>query len=100
MPPSALTLLLSRMRAFQTTLEKLPLAQKTEHVTQPLAENFNAILNDIKTACPDIAAQLPQPLLRRGGLLAKHGMVQERYIDLEIMVAQTLELLTHLQPES
>lgn len=99
MPPSTHALLQARLRAFLTTLDKASEKVKAGPVTRPLAENFNTILADVRKAYPEIADHLPQPINASQGIKAQMGICDEHYVDLQILVNQTLEVLALAQPE-
>jgi hypothetical protein len=90
--PVKIDFLIATMSAFEKTLEKLDQKTKAGHVPVQLAENFNKLLDEIKTESPDAAPELPLPITL-DGTFEGIGVTDISYVALEVMVRQVLGVL-------
>lgn len=87
-----LSLLKARLEGFQTTLRSADSKQKSEKISIQIAESFNKILTDIKTAYPEVSDDLPEPI-ELDSVWHHIGAVAATYLDLKIYAEQTRAIL-------
>ena len=96
MPIDPVDLMRARLNSLKTTLERASEKQKNGPAGKALAENFNAILQEIETAFPDLKSSLPARITARGPF-AHMGAADVSYLDLEVFAEQALSLLQFVQ---
>ena len=78
-----------------TLATKLPSAKK-DHVAMGLAEQFNAIIKEVAAKHPEAALGLPT-LIAPHHFYSDFGKAPVTYLDLEIMAAQVMNILSALE---
>ena len=91
MPIDKAAVLKLKVRSILTTIDERP-PSKQDHVTTPMAEHFNSILEEIGSAFPELKDNLPAPI-KLGGAFEDLGVTQSALLDLRIYARQVLDLL-------
>jgi hypothetical protein len=78
-----LQIYLVKLNGIISTLKTATEKQKSGHITTPMAENYNLVLEGIKADFPDISSHLPNKITSKG-TFASMGVADITYLDLEI----------------
>jgi hypothetical protein len=84
-------ILKAKALSIKTTLAKASEEAKGHRVTRLMAGEFNGLLDQVKTECPEVAFALPQPITSHHMPFA--GVSDATYIDLEILTEQLISIL-------
>ena len=96
--PKKIDFLIAKVRAFEHGLEKMDMKAKSGHVSLDLAKNFNKLLEEIGTQCPDVVSELPQPITLNGRFNVV-GQTDTSHVTLEIFVGEVVGVLEVLKNE-
>lgn len=92
MDPTPSQVMKVKAQAIKRTLEKASDKAKTSHVTNPLAAQFNELVEDIGKHYPAIRSGLPKKIESTTDFSIM-GMSDVSYLDLEIFCEQVINLL-------
>jgi hypothetical protein len=91
--PRALDLIRAKVLAYQQTLEGKSGAAKSGRVSIQLAQQFNAIVDEIKREFSETATHLPQPIRWTGPAARIAQQADVTFLDLEMLLNQVLAVL-------
>jgi hypothetical protein len=85
---------LLRMKAdsFRRVLNQTPQQAKKNHVTIPMSEEFNRLLDEVATASPDVAGALPKKITAVSDARIA-GYADVKLVELEILSEQLVGIL-------
>lgn len=92
MPLTPIKILERRLTTFRTTLQGASDRRKDGNVSLAIADEFNGVLEEVSALLPDFAGGLPKPAPTRG-FGVEMGLVPINYLDLEMLVDQTLAMI-------
>jgi hypothetical protein len=95
--PTSLDFYKATVLAFKHTLEGKSTKEKEKHVSIQIAEQFNAVVENIKKEHPDAAIHLPQPITMKGIASRDMQIADIRFLDFEMMLNQVLAILDVLR---
>ena|ERR1022692_2212623 len=97
--PSPIEFLLVKVQAFKNVLNTKSARDKDTNVPIQTAEQFNAILADIKAQSPESAPHLPAPIeWDSSNMLTRHiEVTMIKFTDLEIKIETVLGILDLLK---
>src|SRR5262245_48810811 len=94
MNPQKLQMLKTQVNSYKRVLGSATPKEKNNHASLQVVDNFNRILEDVRTACPQIAESLPSPIEKANDSFAHHfGISRSTYMDLLIYCDQISGLL-------
>jgi hypothetical protein len=91
--PTTLDFLKAKVMAVKHTLDSRSSKEKGGHISVQTAQQFNAVIEEIKKASPEAAPHLPQPIQWGGHMARLASQANVTFLDLEIMVNQVLGIL-------
>lgn len=94
--PTAFDFIKAKMLAVKHTLEGKSGKDKDGRISIQMAQQFNAVVEEIEKASPDAGPHLPKPI-EWNSPFARLQNADASYLDLEIMVNQVLAVLDVLQ---
>ena len=89
---STLDFLKANVQAYKHTLDGKSSKEKASLVSIQIAQQFNAIVDQIKKEAPDTAPHLPKPVTWVGPF-ARMQHADVTFLDLEMMINQVLAVL-------
>lgn len=95
--PTTLDFLKAKVLAVKHTLDSKSSKEKGGQISIQTAQQFNAVIEEIKKASPEAAPHLPQPIQWGGHMARLASQANVTFLDLEIMVNQGLAILDVLQ---
>jgi hypothetical protein len=95
--PTTLDFVKAKVLAVKHTLDGKSSKEKGERISIQTAQQFNAVIDEIKKASPEAAPHLPQPIHWGGHIARLASQAEVSFLDLEIMVNQVLAVLDVLQ---
>jgi len=96
MEPTKVQLLKVKAQAIRRTLEKASEKSKGSHVTKPVAEQFNELVEEIGNQFPSVQSALPKRIESTTDF-AIMGLADVTYLDLEMFAEQVLSILELLE---
>lgn len=91
--PKKIDFLKAKVNAILDVLGGVPSQRAEQKVAPALLEQFNGILEEIAKEFPQHAKELPQPLKTKNALFAAHGMTDIKYLDLQMVASQVMNIL-------
>ena len=95
--PTPLDFVRAKVLAYKNTLDGRSTKEKEKQVAIPIAQEFNAFLEEIKKAFPEDASHLPQPITWEGMAAHDFRMSDVRFLELEMLLNQVLAVLDVLR---
>lgn len=89
---TTLDFLKAKVQAYKHTLEGKTGKEKDGRVSIQIAQQFNAIIDEIKKESTEAAPHLPHPVTWNSPF-AQTGLSDVKYLDLEMMLNQVLAIL-------
>jgi hypothetical protein len=74
-------------------LKQTPESAKKNHVTVPIAEEFNRLLEEVATGFPEVADALPKKIPATGRDARTFGIAGVMLVELEILSEQLIGIL-------
>lgn len=93
MAPTTLQVLKMKVMAYKDLLDSQPKKEKQASVSYSFAERFNALLQELRTAAPELGSHLPAPIAI---VDTGYGMMQVQpteFIQVEILIRQIIGLI-------
>ena len=91
--PTSINFHKATITAFKNTLEGKSPKEKQKHISTQIAEQFNAIVDNIKKEFPDAASHLPQPITSKGIASRDMQIADIKFLDFEMLLNQVLAVL-------
>ena len=91
--PTPLDFLRANVVAYKNTLDSKTAKEKKDLVSRAIAAQFNAIIEEIKKEAPEVAPRLPKPITFNTLVAQDFQRSDASYLDLELMINQTLAVL-------
>jgi hypothetical protein len=92
MPLDKLDLLKMKADSFRRVLNQTPQVVKKNHVTIPMSEEFNRLIEEAVTAFPDVADALPRKITAVSDARIA-GYADVKLLELEILSEQLVGIL-------
>jgi hypothetical protein len=95
--PTQMDFLRAKVLAYKNTLDGRAASQKAGRVSTLIAEQFNAIVEEIKKALPEAASHMPPTITSI--TVPGSGKSDVTFLDLEMMLNQVVSVLDVLRAE-
>jgi hypothetical protein len=95
--PTSVDFYRATVLAFKSTLEGKSAKEKEKHVSIQIAEQFNAVVENIKKGHPDAVTHLPQPNKWNGIAAQDMKIADIRFLDFEMLLSQVLAIMDVLR---
>jgi hypothetical protein len=95
--PTTLDFLRAKVLAYKNTLDSRSGKDKEQRVGIQIAEEFNAVLEEIRKESPDAAAHLPKPIACKGVFARDLRLSDIKFLELEMILNQVLAILDLLR---
>jgi hypothetical protein len=92
MPLDKLDLLKMKADSFRRVLNQTPQSAKKNHVTIPMSDEFNRLLEEVATAFPEVADALPRKITAVSDARIA-GYADVKLVELEILSEQLVGIL-------
>lgn len=96
MPPTALDIAKSDIEAYKTTLSNASQKQRDSNISVATAKEFNDLLKRIAEAVPEMAPNLPKPVLSESATKLL-PVTAFKFTELELVVQRVLNLIVLYQ---
>lgn len=93
--PTSLDFLNAKVLAYKNTLDGKPAKEKAKAVSIHIAQQFNAMLEELKKEAPEVASHLPQPIAWNP--MFREGPSCVAFLELEMMLNQVVAVLDLLR---
>lgn len=99
MDSQQLQLVKMKATSFARTLGTASQGDKSKHLSHQMADNFNGLVSDLEKIAPDSCKSNIPNIITKDARMIRLGLSSTTFLEVEIYIAQILDLISMMENE-